>query len=316
MNNPQKLLRSWIFVPGSRQRMIDKALGFDADAIMFDIEDGVAPDEKETARTQIAAVLDNCAGEVDAGSAGTPNGAAPARYVRVNAIGSERIKDDLSAAVRPGCDGLVLPKVDHPEEVTTLEAAIAALEGERGMAVGALPLLPSIESPIGLFNAYAIATSAPRIIGLILGTEDYCRGMGLALRREGEARDLIYARSSMATAAAAAHVQAVDGIWPHLEDGEGLMRYARQARELGMSGMSLLHPSQIEAANDAFSPSSEDVEYASQVLKAFEEAEVAGLGAIAFRGQFLDLAIINRARQTLALGKTLGIGFSNERKES
>ncbi|MEE8438211.1 MAG: CoA ester lyase [Micropepsaceae bacterium] len=312
MNSQHKLLRSWIFVPGSRQRMIDKALGFNADALMFDIEDGVAPDEKETARAQIAAVLDKCAGEIDAGSLV----ACPARFVRVNAIGSERIKDDLSAAVRPGCDGLVLPKVDQPEEVSTLEAAVAALENERGMAAGALPLLPSIESPIGLFNAYAIATSSPRIIGLILGTEDFCRGMGLPLKREGQARDLIFARSTMATAAAAAHVQAVDGIWPHLEDGEGLKRYARQARELGMSGMSLLHPSQIDAANAAFSPSSEDVQYAEQVLKVFEEAEASGLGAIAFRGQFLDLAIINRARQTLVLGKSLGIGSGKDGKKT
>jgi citrate lyase subunit beta/citryl-CoA lyase len=312
MNNQQKLLRSWIFVPGSRQSMIDKALNFRADAIMFDIEDGVAPDEKDAARAQIAAMLDKCAAEISTGESFK----TPARYVRVNAIYSDRIKDDLSAAVRPGCDGLVLPKVDQAEEIALLEATIGALEKGRGMAIGTLPLLPSIESPIGLLNAYAIAKSSSRVIGLILGVEDYCRGMGLPLRREGEARDLIYARSAMATAAAAAHVQAVDGIWPHLEDGEGLKRYACQGRELGMSGMSLLHPSQIEPVNATFSPSTEDVQYAVEVLKAFEEAEAAGLGAIAFRGQFIDLAIINRARQTMALGEMLGITSNKGRKES
>lgn len=311
MSNRIRLLRSWIFVPGSRQRMIDKALGLDADAIMFDIEDGVAPSEKETARTHIASALDNCAVEIKAGVPVT----TPVRFVRVNAVGSDRIDEDLDAAVRPGCEGLVLPKVDRAEEVISLEGAIAALEVERGMDAGALPLLPSIESPIGLFNAYAIATSSPRVMGLILGTEDYCRGMGLPLRREGAAQDLIYARSSMATAAAAAQVQAVDGIWPHLEDGEGLKRYARQARELGMSGMSLLHPSQIDAANVAFSPSQEDLEYAVEVLKAFEDAKASGLGAIAFRGQFLDLAIVNRANQTVALCKSLGMS-SGKKGES
>ena len=290
--------------------MIDKALGFNADVIMFDIEDGVAPSEKETARRQIAAVLDKCEGEIRAGGSVM----TPLRFVRVNAVGSDRIEDDLAAAVRPGCEGLVLPKIDRTEEITEIEAAIAALERARGMAEGALPLLPSIESPIGLFNACAIASSSPRVIGLILGTEDYCRAMGLPLRREGEARDLIYARSSMATAAAAAQVQAVDGIWPHLEDGEGLTRYARQARELGMSGMSLLHPSQIDAANTAFSPSREDLEYAEEVLKAFEEAKASGLGAIAFRGQFLDLAIVNRAHQTTALCKSLGISSGRKDK--
>ena len=304
MNNHDKLLRSWIFVPGSRQRMIDKALGFNADAIMFDIEDGVAPSEKDNARRQIASMLDHCADEIKTGSPIS----TPARFVRVNAVGSDRIDDDLAAAVRPGCEGLVLPKVDRAEEVNSLESAVAVLEKERGMETAPLPLLPSIESPIGLFNAYAIATSSPRVMGLILGTEDYCRGMGLPLKREGEARDLIYARSAMATAAAAAQVQAVDGIWPHLEDGEGLKRYARQARELGMSGMSLLHPSQIDAANEAFSPSRDDLAYAEEVLKAFEDAKASGLGAIAFRGQFLDLAIVNRAHQTVALCKSLGTG--------
>jgi citrate lyase subunit beta/citryl-CoA lyase len=303
MGTHVKLLRSWIFVPGSRQRMIDKALGFNADAIMFDIEDGVAPSEKETARSQIASMLDKCESEAKAGSPV----ATPARFVRVNAVGSDRIADDLDAAVRPGCEGLVLPKVDRAEEVVSLESAISELEKERGMEAGAMPLLPSIESPIGLFNAHAIATSSPRVMGLILGTEDYCRGMGLPLRREGEARDLIYARSSMATAAAAAQVQSVDGIWPHLEDGEGLARYARQARELGMSGMSLLHPNQIDAANAAFSPSPEDLKYAEEVLMAFEDGKAAGLGAIAFRGQFLDLAIVNRAHQTVELCTSLGM---------
>ena len=290
--------------------MIDKALGFNADAIMFDIEDGVAPSEKETARRQIAIVLDQCESKAKDGF----SVATPSRFVRVNAVGSDRIDEDLDAAVRPGCEGLVLPKVDRAEEATSLESAIAALEKVRGMEAGALPLLPSIESPIGLFNAYAIATSSPRVMGLILGAEDYCRGMGLPLRREGEARDLIYARSSMATAAAAAQVQAVDGIWPHLEDGEGLKRYARQSRELGMSGMSLLHPSQIDAANTAFSPSQEDLEYAEEVLKAFEDAKASGLGAIAFRGQFLDLAIVNRAHQTVALCKSLGMSSHEKDK--
>jgi citrate lyase subunit beta/citryl-CoA lyase len=175
------------------------------------------------------------------------------------------------------------------------------------MLGGPVRLLIAIESPIGLFNALAIARASPRILGLIFGAVDFCRELGLPLRREGEASELVYARSHMATAAAAAHVQAVDGVWTDLTDPEGLTRFARQARRLGMSGMSLIHPSQIEAVNAAFTPTGEDIAYATEVLKAFEEARARGEGAIAFRGQLLDFPIVDRARQTVALAEALGV---------
>jgi citrate lyase subunit beta/citryl-CoA lyase len=131
--------------------------------------------------------------------------------------------------------------------------------------------------------------------------------MGLPIRREAEAVDMIYARSHIATAAAAAHVQAVDGVWVDLDDRDGMKRFAQQARRLGMSGISLIHPSQIEDANAAFTPTAEDIDYAQAVVNAFEDARARGLGAIAFRGQLLDFPIVDRARQTLALAATLGV---------
>jgi citrate lyase subunit beta/citryl-CoA lyase len=131
--------------------------------------------------------------------------------------------------------------------------------------------------------------------------------MNLPLRREGEAMDLIYARSAFATACAAARVQAVDGVWADINDKEGLRRFALQARRLGMSGMSLIHPSQIEYANAAFTPAMQDIDYARDVLAAFDAASRAGQGAVAFRGQMLDSPVVDRARQTMALAKALGI---------
>jgi len=123
--------------------------------------------------------------------------------------------------------------------------------------------------------------------------------MGLPLRREAEASDLIYARSHIATAAAAAHVQAVDGVWTDLKDTEGMRRHALQARRLGMSGISIIHPGQIDAANAAFTPTREEMEYAGEVLQAFEAARARGDGAIALRGQLLDYPIVDRARQSV-----------------
>jgi citrate lyase subunit beta/citryl-CoA lyase len=303
MDQHSKLLRSWMFVPGDKQRMLDKALGLHVDALMMDLEDGVAPAEKDNARRQIAATLDSVAAQLRANSAVS----TPARYVRVNAVGSERLRDDLASVVRPGLEGLVIPKVETPGQIALVEDVLGRREVETGVPEGSLRLLVAIESPIGLFNAYPIASSSARIVGLIFGAEDFCREMALPLRREAEASDLIYARSHIATAAAAAHAQAVDGVWTDLKDQEGMRRHALRARRLGMSGISIIHPSQIDAANAAFTPTREEMEYAAEVLQAFEAARARGDGAIALRGQLLDYPIVDRARQTVALGRLLGV---------
>lgn len=290
------LLRSWMFVPGHRQRMIDKAMGLSVDAIMLDIEDGVAPGEKESARTLIGGAL---------GRESPPN--SPARFVRINDIGHARMDADLKAVLRKGLNGLVLPKVDTPEEVLKVEAILKKREPELGMSAGAVRLLVAIESPKGLLNAPTIAACSPRVIGLMFGAEDFGRELGLPTSREAEARDMIYARSAMVVAAASAHVQSVDGVWVDLKDTEGLWGFARQSRRLGFSGMSLIHPSQIDPINSVFSPTPEEVDYAQQVVKAYEEAVARGDGSISFGGQLIDRPIVERARRTLEMARMLNL---------
>ena len=298
------LKRSWMFVPGHRQKMIDKSLGLSVDAIMLDIEDGVAPAEKDTARQLIAESLDR----VHKSQAISPSaGRRPLRYVRVNDVGHERMHADLKAVVRPGLEGLVLPKVDTPEQVKTVDAILNRREPELGMKPGSVGLLVAIESPRGLINAPAIASASPRVIGLIFGAEDFGKELGLPTQREAEAKDMIYARSAMVMAAAAAHVQAVDGVWPDIKDPEGQKRFALQARRLGFTGMSLIHPGQVDIINEIFSPTAAEVEYARQVVQAFEEAQARGDGSVARGGQLIDLPIVERARRTLELAKTLGV---------
>src|SRR5262245_17044969 len=174
------LKRSWMFVPGHRQKMIDKALGLNADAIMLDIEDGVAPSEKDTARQLIGESL---------GRPKAPN--SPARFVRINAIGHARMDSDLDAVVRPGLEGLVLPKVETAEEVMKVEAILTQSEQRQKMPAGGVKLLVAIESPRGLLNASAIAASSPRVCGLMFGAEDFGRELGMPTYREGEACDMI-----------------------------------------------------------------------------------------------------------------------------
>ena len=297
--------RSWMFVPGHRQRMLDKALGLgNVDAIMMDIEDGVAPAEKDSARRQIAATLD----QIQARNSGSSAPArTPARYVRINAIGHERMDADLAAVLRPALEGLVLPKVETADQVKLVAEILDAREPETGISRGTVRLLIAIESPRGLFNAYSIAASSPRVIGLMFGAEDYGKELGLPLRRVEEAQSLVYARSVIANAAAAAHVQSIDGVWPDLQDMDGLNRFALQSRRLGFTGMSAIHPSQIDPINAIFTPTPEEVDYCRQVVKAFEEAQARGDGSIAFGGQLLDAPIVDRARRTLALAESLGV---------
>ncbi len=293
-----------MFVPGDKQKMIDKSLGLSVDAIMMDIEDGVAPAEKDNARRQIAASLDTVASRLKDGSM---SARTPARYVRINAVGHERMHADLSAVIRPGLEGLVLPKVETPDQVKIVERILDAQEPQVGVAAGAVRLLVAIESPKGLFNAYPIAMASPRVFGLIFGAEDYSRELGLPLQREGEARDLLYARSAIVTACAAAHVQSVDCVWTDLKDMDGLRRFSQQSRRLGFTAMSCIHPSQIDDVNAAFTPTEAELEYARRVLEAFEQARARGEGAIAFGGQLLDFPIVERARQTLALAESLKV---------
>ena len=141
----------------------------------------------------------------------------------------------------------------------------------------------------------------------MFGAEDFGREMGLPTRREAEAQEMLYARSAMVVAAASAHVQAVDGVWVDLKETEGLSGFARQSRRLGFSGMSLIHPSQIDSINTVFSPTPEEIEYATQVVQAYEEAVARGDGSISFGGQLIDRPIVERARRTLEMARQLTV---------
>ncbi len=290
-----RLLRSLMFVPGHSPRMIQRALGvgeFSASALdvaILDLEDGVPSDEKDRARAAVAAALGL-----------RSDGPGPARYVRVNR--DPRARDaDLAAVLRPGLDGIVAPKIDHPDEVTSLARDLDEREDAAGMARGSIPVIASIESARGLLAAHAIAASTDRVIALLFGAEDFARDLSLPTEREAEAAELVFARSAVVVAAAAARKQALDGIWPDVTDADGLRRDALQGRRIGFIGKSLIHPGQIDTCNEVFSPSPAEVSYTRRVVDAFDEAQMKGRGAVALDGKLLDPPIVERARRTLAL---------------
>ena len=281
-------MRSLMFVPGQRSRMIERALGLgefgpnDLDVAILDLEDGVPSAAKTEARTLVRDAL------------GAPRRERPAPFVRVNRVGTAEHRADLAALKPAGLAGAILPKVETPAEVQS-----AARE------LPSVALIPSIESARGLLAAPAIA-AVDGVVALLFGAEDFALDLGLSARREGESADLAYARSGMAVAAAAAGRLALDGIWPDLEDRDGLRRDALAARRLGYAGKSCVHPDQIAVINEVFSPSAEEVADARRVVETFAEAAARGLGAVALEGKLLDQPIVERARRTLRLHDAIG----------
>ncbi len=284
------LARSLMFVPGHRGRMVEKALALATlDVALLDLEDGVPPAEKDNARTLLGDVLARSGGD------------RPRRFVRVNAVTSDRFRSDVAAVIGPGCHGLLLPKVESIDQLRAADGVVAAEERTRGLAAGAIVVIVAIESGLGLLRAHEIASASARVVGLMFGGEDYANDLGLPTDRQGEARELVHGRASMIVAAAAARVQSFDGVWPTIGDAEGLRRDSVQARRLGFTGKSLIHPGQIDIINEVFTPSETDLDYARRVVAAFDEARARGDGAIAFGGQLIDLPIVERARRVIGL---------------
>src|SRR5437660_4195731 len=275
--------------------MVRRALGLGEftpiglDVAILALEDRVPLDEKDRARAAIAAVL---------GLPSTREG--PARYVRVNRDPGAR-DADLAAVLRPGLEAIVAPKIDQPDEVTSLARDLDEREDSAGMKRGSIRIVASIESARGLLVAHAIAASTERVIALLFGAEDFARDLGLPTEREAEATELLYARSAVIVSAVATRKSAIDGIWPDVTDVEGLRRDALQGRRLGFRGKSLIHPGQIETVNEIFSPSAAEVSYARRVVTAFEDGQAKGHGAVTLDGKLLDQPIFERARQMLLL---------------
>ena len=280
-------LRSFLFAPGNHARRVEKALTLSADAVILDLEDAVAVSEKPATRALVAAAF------------GQPRHGA--LYVRVNAHSTEWCFADLMAVVRSGLDGIVLPKVESPDQLRAVDWVIGALERERGLTAGRIDLVPIIETALGMRDIGAIAASGTRVKRLAFGAGDYTLDLGMVWSRD-EA-ELLPARSAVVMASRAAGIEPpLDTVWADLRDAEGFARSAAHAAALGFQGKMCIHPDQIAGANTAFSPSAEQLAWAGRVIAAFDEAEARGLASIQLDGQFIDYPIVQRARQVVSRG--------------
>jgi citrate lyase subunit beta/citryl-CoA lyase len=277
-------LRSFLFAPGNHARRVEKALSLDADAVILDLEDAVAKAEKRATRDAVIAALTR-----------------PRRallYVRVNAVDTEFCYGDLAAIVRPGLDGIILPKVESAAGLVTADWLLAQLEREQGLMSRKIDLVPIIETARGLNQIDAILAAGTRVKRVAFGAGDFTLDVNMAWSR-GEA-ELAYARAKIVTASRAAGIEApFDTVWVDLADEEGLEASARTALGFGFQGKMCIHPNQIAVVNRVFTPSEAEIAFAERVVAAFARAEAEGSAAIQLDGKFIDYPILYRAQWVL-----------------
>jgi citrate lyase subunit beta / citryl-CoA lyase len=284
MKPSSPLLRSFLFAPGNHARRLANALSLDADAVILDLEDAVATAEKRAARGAVAAALTRSRQSL--------------LYVRVNAADTEFCYGDLVAIVRPGLNGIVLPKVENATALATIDWLLAQLEREQDLAPLLIDLIPIIETAGGLTNLDGILAAGTRVRHVAFGAGDFTLDVNMAWSRT-EA-ELAFARARIATASRAAGMGApLDTVWVDLADEEGLEISARTALGFGFQGKMCIHPKQIAPVHRVFTPGEAEVVYAQRVVAAFAEAEAAGSAAIQLDGKFIDYPILYRAQRVL-----------------
>jgi len=284
--------RSYLFVPGDHARRIEKAFRSGADAVILDLEDAVAVGQKASARESVGEALEK------------PRPSGCRAYVRPNAVDTEFCFDDLMALVGPRLDGIVLPKVESAADLRMVDWLLANRERQRGIRVGAIDLLPLVETARGVASLRAIATAGSRARRLTFGAGDLTRDLGLEWTAGEE--ELLGVRTELVLASRLGDLEPpIDTVCIQVRDSERFRRAARRGRQLGYQGKLCIHPDQVAIANEVFTPSAEEVAWARKVVEAFQEAEERNLASIQVEGQFVDYPIMERARRVLDLARSI-----------
>ncbi|WP_291576185.1 citrate (pro-3S)-lyase subunit beta [Clostridium sp. UBA4548] len=289
----ERLRRTMMFVPGSNPSMIKEAYIYGADSIMFDLEDAVAVTEKDSARFLVYNALKT----VDYGSTEL--------VIRINGLDTPFGKDDIEAAVRAGVDVIRLPKTERKEDILAVEEVIEAVERKIGREIGSTKMMAAIESPIGVINAYEIASSSKRLIAIALGAEDYVTNM--KTKRYANGLELLGARTQIIIAARAAGIYAIDTVYTEVDNEEGFKNEVELIKQLGFDGKSVINPRQIPLVNQVYTPSPDEIKKSLNVIRAAKEAEERGLGVISLNGKMIDKPIVDRAERVLQLATAVGL---------
>lgn len=289
----ERLRRTMMFVPGSNPSMIKEAYIYGADSIMFDLEDAVAITEKDSARFLVYNALKT----VDYGSTEL--------VVRINGLDTPFGKDDIEAVVRAGAHVIRLPKTERKEDILEVEAVIEEVERRIGREVGSTKMMAAIESPIGVINAYEIASASKRLIAIALGAEDYVTNM--KTKRYANGLELLGARTQIIIAARAARIYAIDTVYTEVDNEEGFKNEVELIKQLGFDGKSVINPRQIPLVNQVYTPSVDEIKKSVNIIRAAKEAEERGLGVISLNGKMIDKPIVDRAERVLQLASAVGL---------
>ena len=286
--------RSMLFLPGNNPNMLINGNCLGSDAIIFDLEDAVAPAEKDAARILVR----NTMRYLDFRGCET--------IVRINSIDTPYWQLDLDTVLPCQPNLILLPKTGSAADVLAADAYMTALEEKLGLAPNTVGLMPLIETAMGVENAFAIASATKRVKALFLGAEDLTAD--LQCKRTKEGREIEYARTRLVVAARAAGVDVYDTPFTDVNDDEGIWTDARLAKALGFTGKASISPRHVEVINSVFSPTEKEIDYAYEVLDAIETAKRQGKGAIALHGKMIDAPIVARAQRTIDMAKALGLG--------
>lgn len=284
--------RTMLFLPGNNPNMIMNGGILGADSIIFDLEDAVAPDQKDAARELVKSALQT----MDFGKCEI--------IVRINALDTPYWETDLEEILPLRPDVIMPTKVSGAAYVHQLDEKMSEIEKKNGIPVGATKLIPLLETTLGIENAYEIAVSTKRMAALYLGAEDLTAD--LRCQRTKEGNEIAYARGRMVCAARAAGIEAYDTPFTDVEDLEGLEKDARLAKGLGYTGKAVISPRHVDCVNQVFSPSAKEIAYAKDVFEAIREAKEQGKGAISLRGKMIDAPIVQRAKIVLDAAAEIG----------
>jgi citrate lyase subunit beta/citryl-CoA lyase len=290
-----KPLRSLLFVPGNKPAWMEKALGYGADALIFDLEDAVPMADKEAARVLVRQALERL------------HGRGPVLTVRINALETGYAGDDLEAVVCSGLAAIVVPKVETPADIAALDALLTQCERRAGLEIGQSEIFPTLETAKGIYSAYQIATCSSRVATVSAAAGkggDTARSLGYIWSKE--ATETLYIRSKVLLEARAAGLAyPLIASWFDIADLDGLRADARLNRQLGYSGQVVIHPSHVPIVNDVFTPTVEEIAYYTGLLTAMENAAGQGTAAVRYQGAMVDIAMVKTAQQVLALARAV-----------
>ena len=288
-----RLRRSFLFVPASEERKLAKAPSVAADAVILDLEDGVAVARKAEARALLQRFLPaQPAGGIE-------------WLVRLNAFDTPYFEADLDAALRAGPQALVVPKVESPDILRQVDDHLIAAELALERQPGTVKLFALIESARGLLATREIAAATPRLQGLMLGHVDLCADLGITAGPAGGGI-LLHARCQLVLAARAAGLDAVDTIYLNVKDAEGLRAEAQQAVGLGFAGKLAIHPGQLPIIHEAFTPDAERQARAARILEAWRQAQAEGRGVCALDGLLIERPVVEAEQRILRRARRLG----------